>query len=615
MTDLSQFPPLLLPKPKALLMQGEWRTAPQAFGVHGHPDYKQAVRAVLGDRAGSDQGDVDAQIVCGVAIEPLKNPEAYRLIVQPTRILIEADDARGAGNGARTLMQLLAQYGERLPCLRVQDRPAFAVRGAMLDISRDRVPTMEHLLATIDLLASWKINHLQLYTEHTFAYAGHEDAWRGWSPITPDEARILAQRCSERGIELAANQNCFGHLHRWFAHPRYAPLAEIQGADTEWSFAQWKKRGPFSLCPIDPGALELVDGLLGQLAPIYPSPLVNIGCDEAYDVGQGRSHDEVARRGRAAVYLEFVAKVCASARRHGKRPMFWADIALHHPEALATLPDDLIGLAWDYEPDSRFKLWCEQLAKSSDPRSPRDVWVCPGTSSWRSITGRATERQGNLLAAARDGAAGGASGFLATNWGDEGHRQQWPIELHGLAESAHRAWSGEAPFDARVSSLHAFRDRSLALGPWLDELGDADRPLREIGGEPGPDGERKPLRNASALYVDLHKRWDEPWIGSAEDWQAIDERLAGMFDRAPLGLDPLITAETMHTLEEASKAARRAVLRRRSPQDPSWRKPMAQGIRHVADRHRELWLMRSRPGGLESSTAHYLAIIADLERS
>jgi hypothetical protein len=34
----------------------------------------------------------------------------------------------------------------------------------MLDVSRDRVPTMATLFHLVDLLAEWKINQLQLYT-------------------------------------------------------------------------------------------------------------------------------------------------------------------------------------------------------------------------------------------------------------------------------------------------------------------------------------------------------------------------------------------------------------------------------------------------------------------
>ncbi len=317
----------------------------------------------------------------------------------------------------------------------------------------------------------------------------------------------------------------------------------------------------------------------------------------------------MAARGRAGVYIDYLREVCSRVRRRGRRPLFWADIALHHPETLASLPEDLIGLAWDYEPDARFRAWCDALRGAG-----RTAWVCPGTSAWRAITGRTHERRNNLLGAARDGLAGGATGYLVTSWGDEGHRQQWPIELNALAEGAHRAWAGEAAYDTRAGSLHAFHDLSLRLGEWLDDLGDCDRPLRAIGGVPDAQGQPTALRNASALFTDLHTPVDQPWIGQQEQWQAVEDALRSLFDTAPLGLDPLITAETMHALEEASKAARRAVMRRRQSSDRDWRTQMAAGMRRLVERHRELWLQRSRPGGLERSCAHYQRIIEDLER-
>src|SRR5690606_22763173 len=97
----------------------------------------------------------------------------------------------------------------------IEDRPSFALRGAMLDVSRDRVPTMATLRELIELFASWKLNQIQLYTEHTFAYAGHEEVWRDASPLRPDEVRELDALCRARDIELVPNQNCFGHMHRW----------------------------------------------------------------------------------------------------------------------------------------------------------------------------------------------------------------------------------------------------------------------------------------------------------------------------------------------------------------------------------------------------------------
>lgn len=581
MSDLSTLPPLLLPLPRQLTLTG-------------------------GTVAMTEPVQVGTQVIT------LPGDEAYHLAITADGIRWAWRSPVGQRHAAATLAQLRVQYGDALPCLVIDDAPVFAKRGFMLDISRDRVPTMAHLRELVDTLASWKMNHLQLYTEHTFAYAGHDEVWRDASPLTAEEVRALDVYCRERGIELAANQNCFGHLSSWFRHARYAPLAEIAPTGT-WDFNGLVTRtGGFSLCPSDPRSLALVGDLLGQLLPNFNSPLVNIGCDETFDLGQGRSRYEVSRRGRAAVYLEFVAKVCAIAKRHGKRPQFWADIALEHPEALSELPENLIGLAWGYEPDSPFATWCDQLRTAG-----REVWVCPGTSCWRSITGRTTERRGNLLAAARDGAGHGATGYLVTAWGDLGHRQQWPITLHALAEGAHRAWSGEAIFDSRTSSLHAFRERSLAIGPWLDDLGDVDIALRQIGGRPGPAGEPRPLRNASALFSDTTRAVDEDWLPDAALWEDLAQDLETFIDPAQRGEVPmtlpcrLMQRELAHTLASAMTAVTRALVRRAGTSADEV-DDCADLYRELITQHRSLWLERSRPGGLDASCAHYQRLIDEL---
>lgn len=539
---------LLLPTPRRIERLGGWTEAREPLVVH------------------------DATLA----------PEAYRLRIIPDGTRISAGDAAGERHARATLAQIRTQLPGGVPCLAIDDEPLFAVRGAMLDVSRDRIPTMEEFRRIIPLLASWKFNHLQLYVEHTVAYAGCEDAWGGLDPLSPEELRALDALCEAHGIELAANQNCFGHLSGFLKLPRWQHLAEI-APDGTWDFNGLVTRtGPFSLCPAEPGAIAFVADLLRQLCPLIRSPWLNIGCDETFDVGQGRSSAAVAARGRAPVYLDFVRQVCDLARANGKRPQFWADIALEHPEYLAELPEDLCGLAWGYEGDARFAAWSDALLAAG-----REAWVCPGTSSWRSITGRTADRRENLLAAVA-AHRHGATGFLVTDWGDLGHRQQWPIALHGLAEAAHRAWSGDAPYDSRAAGLHAHGDPSL--GPWLDALGDADRHLRLVGGKLQPDGSRAPLRNATALFTELHL--DAPYIGTADDWAELDEKLASL-------TRPGLADEFAHSLRVARFACARAIARRSGSLVP------AEELRAIIAEHRTLWLRRSRPGGLVASCAHY----------
>ena len=197
-------------------------------------------------------------------------PEGYRLEVDRRGARVRGADRAGLAHGVRTLEQLVrlavrpAPGRLHLPGVVLADRPAFRERGALVDISRDRVPTMETLFALVDLLARLKLNQLQLYTEHTFAYRGHEAVWRGADPLTPEQVRTLDDYCAERFVELVPNQQSFGHMHRWLVHEPYRALAECP-AGVVHPFA--RKPEPFSLCPTDPRSLELLADLFDQLLP------------------------------------------------------------------------------------------------------------------------------------------------------------------------------------------------------------------------------------------------------------------------------------------------------------------------------------------------------------
>jgi len=155
----------------------------------------------------------DERIDAGAAGIP---EEGYRLVVTPDRVTIEARDRAGAFYARRTLAQLVRTHAARgaVPAMTVDDAPDFRERGVMLDVSRDKVPTMATLTGAIDLLASLKYNRLQLYVEHTFAYPEHPRVWREASPLTGEEIETLDAYARERFVELVPNQNSFEHMKR-----------------------------------------------------------------------------------------------------------------------------------------------------------------------------------------------------------------------------------------------------------------------------------------------------------------------------------------------------------------------------------------------------------------
>ena len=143
-----------------------------------------------------------------------------------------------------------------IPLLTISDEPDYPYRGVMLDVSRTRVPKMETLYWLVDQWSQAKINHLQLYLEHTFAYAGHERVWQDASPFTAEQIRALRDYCFERGIELWLEGRRMGDLRRWAQAGVPGELQPLEDpSSSEFTGLQPKPEG--GLCyPIPDSELE-----------------------------------------------------------------------------------------------------------------------------------------------------------------------------------------------------------------------------------------------------------------------------------------------------------------------------------------------------------------------
>lgn len=599
--------PLLLPPPRFL------RREPGLFKVRArgviHLEGRQlaglwpvarfllAPLAAAGRPHWTIRAGPEPAVIC-LALDPGQpgGPEAYRLHIGPDLITLRGGSPAGLFYGCQTLAQLLRQYGRRLPCLYIEDRPDFPVRGVMLDISRDRVPTLATLLALVDRLAEWKINHLQLYTEHTFAYPGHEVVWEQASPLTGAEILQLDAYCRERFIDLVPNQASFGHMERWLKHPAYCDLAEAPGG---WHFQGHFVPHPFSLNPLHPGSLAFLGGLYRELLPHFSSRFFNINGDETFDLGQGASRAEVRARGKAAVYFEFLGKLNRLVAMAGRQMLYWADFYWEHPQAFGGHPPGAIALEWGYEAGHDFETHTALLAAAGIP-----FYVCPGTSAWNSLLGRTGNAAANILAAAESGKRNGALGMVITDWGDNGSLAYLPVSYLGLALGAAAAWcTGQArtmPLAASLS-LHAFGDPTGETGRIAYDLGNAYN-AGELQGH-----------NSAAPFWFLVKNpfsgtWSRRQIEPARFRQSL-EYVDGVGARwslaRPSGPEAdLVRAEFANNSAMWRHACRcgLALLAEEEGRRPDW-PGLAEDLAGIASEHRRLWLARHRPGGLADSTA------------
>ena len=517
--------------------------------------------------------------------------QGYRLRLTSTGPEITATDKAGVFYAQATLTQIGRQCRSELPDGTIEDWPDFSVRGLMLDVSRDKVPTMATLLALIDELAEWKINHLELYLEHTFAYRNHRKVWENASPFTGEEIEQIDAYCRARFIELVPNQNSFGHFARWLKFPEYRPLAEAPDG-FDWPWGGHSDCGT-TLCPIEPKSIELVAELYTELLPHFSSQKFNIGGDEPWELGQGRSKAECERIGKGRVYLDFILKLHKLVQQHGRTMHFWGDIILHHPELVTEVPNDVVVLEWGYTADHKFDEHGALFAQSG-----KKFYVCPGTSAWNSIAGRTDNCLGNLRSAATNGLRHGAVGFLNTDWGDNGHWQYLPVSYLGYAAGAALAWCVAANRDDNfIAALdtHIFRDSAGVMGRLAHDLGNAYQ-------KPG-----KLHSNASELFQVINNDQFDPLPGLTESRKFVAAVLE------PLATARIQRADAAVIRDEFANAGR--MLRYACDRGQAAPAPqLASQLREIIAEHRRLWLTRNRPGGLSDSCRVLEKRLSEAER-
>jgi hypothetical protein len=557
-----------------------------------------------------------------IALDPRLPAEGFALSLDATGIRLRHADARALRYARQLLAQIQSQSGERLPALAIEDWPDFPVRGYMLDVSRDRVPTRATLALLVERMSLLRLNHLELYTEHTFAYRDHEAVWREASPITPDDVRWLDSLCRERGIELCANQNCFGHFGRWLAHADYRARAETpEGFVTRAGL----RLPPSVLAPTEDNArFALV--LCRELLACHSSRRIHIGCDETFELGRGASRAEAERRGVAAVYAEHLTRLLTGLHADGCEVLFWGDMLRSHPELVRELPrEQAIALAWHYEapmdpgalPESLVALvsqfgYSRELLRGFEAHvaafseSGFPFWVCPGTSSWNSLIGRLPNALANLRDAAEVGLARGARGYLITDWGDTGHMQPPSVSLPPLVYGASVAWCLASNRDAPLAAWldrHVFDDAEQRLGSALVRMG-------SLYAGPG-----KTAFNGSPLFTELvpggllGSFGAASAAGVAQTLEALAGCEAELGRARPRCADAaIIASELVAALRLARhgawRIARTAGFER--PSDAELRRDLTESIAL----QRDAWLARSRPGGLRDSLARLEATLA-----
>lgn len=440
----------IIPEPNSMMVGEGAVSLPYAGRVNesiaiGDSDYLLARQLVADIRAttGLDwdyatgciwPGFISLHIADSGAAEEDGIPGAYTLTIDTDGIAITGYDFEGVRNGVQTLRQLIRQNGAVLPVLQIEDAPAYQIRGYYLDATRGRVPTLAWLKQWADKLCLYKYNQLQLYIEHTFAFDGMSETWRGSSPLTPADILEFDQYCANLGIELVPSVSTFGHQYVAMRTQELRELGEFpEDADRPFSFIERMRHHTLNVA--DDRSFAFSTQLVDSYLQLFRTKRFNICADETFDLGKGQSKQEAQRVGVATLYATYVGKLCEHLSQQGHEPMFWGDIAIEMPEILETLPNNVTLLNWQYDPeatDEKIQLVAKAGAKQI---------VCPAVWGWNALLPRIDDAWNNIARIARYGLDCGAEGMLVTDWGDFGHVNDPRMAVPGMIFGAQYAWN------------------------------------------------------------------------------------------------------------------------------------------------------------------------------
>ena len=200
---------------------------------------------------------------------------------------------------------------------------------------------------------------------------------------------------------------------------------------------------------------------------LFRSEHFNIGGDETFDLGKGKSSQKAEQIGVKRLYTDFIKEICEFVVQKGKIPMFWGDIICEFPECIKELPEETICLNWGYEKDQSDES-AKKLAQAGAVQ-----YCCPGVSGWNQMVNRLDVAYENIKRMCSYAVQYQAIGILNTDWGDYGHVNHPDFGIPGRIYGASFAWNRDIPefaeINRRISRIE-FGDKSETFVSILAEI-------------------------------------------------------------------------------------------------------------------------------------------------
>ncbi|MGH9542439.1 MAG: beta-N-acetylhexosaminidase [Terriglobales bacterium] len=285
----------------------------------------------------------------GAAIRALGDDESYTLDVTASQVTLRSPQVLGALRGLETLRQLIEGDGQGwfLPAAHIEDRPRFAWRGLLLDVSRHWEP-LEVVLRTLDGMAAVKLNvfHWHLSDDQGFRvecrrYPKLTGLGSDGNFYTQEQVRHVIAYAADRGIRVLPEFDMPAHSTSWLVG--YPELGSAPGPYTiERHFGVFDN----VFDPANEAVYRFLDPFFAEMGELFPDAYMHIGGDEN-PARQWTANPSIQAFMRAhgladnhALQAYFNRRLAEILTRHNKKMVGWEEIL--NP----ALPDTIAVEAW-----------------------------------------------------------------------------------------------------------------------------------------------------------------------------------------------------------------------------------------------------------------------------
>lgn len=283
-----------------------------------------------------------------------------------------------------------------------------------LDMSHNGVMTEDALRDFISLASKMGYNAVMLYMEDVYTVPGEPYFGYLRGRYTEEELTAVDLYAAELGVEIIPAIQTLGHLG---------------------GLGRWRSKFPMDTDTVlmvgEERTYELIDKMLASMSRAFRSRRINIGMDEAFDIGRGKYLDKNGYRSVNDIMKEHLARVVEIGNKYGYEMQMWSDMFFRPwnggkyyiprkdvpDEIKRSIPDSVRPVYWDYthsDTDMYRGMIDNHLQLSADS------WFAGGATGWFGFA-PFNKYSINVSRAALDACSErGIRNIIVTTWGDNG---------------------------------------------------------------------------------------------------------------------------------------------------------------------------------------------------